>query len=101
MWSSQISTVTSSRCGAPISKSWNPMSAITSSESRKIRALRGRSDSGTSPWRLGRVSLTCSSRLVHALRLQELDVAHGWREALAAVDQDDLARHGWGRDEVA
>ena len=38
--SSQISTVTSRRCGAPTSNSWNPMSASTSSESSRIRAER-------------------------------------------------------------
>ena len=86
--SSQISTVTSSRCGAPISKSWNPMSASTSSESSRM---------------LG--STATFSVIGHqAVELRSAFVAHdcpspgiGRRapapEALPAVDRQHLAGH--------
>ena len=61
---------------------------------------------GNQPLEIRPMFLACVAHMflpeaVHALRLQELDVAFGRREALAAIDEKDLAGDRLGRNEVA
>ena len=91
--STQTSTVTSSRCGLPTSKSWKPMSTGRSIFLEHDLARPRREPVGHEAVQMGRYS--------GSLGLQELHVARQGEETLAAVKQDRVAGEARRGDDEA